>query len=326
MARSKYRFNPESLSYDRIQRSFKQKIFRGFAYLISSLFIGSGLLLVVSIFVDLPKDRILKRENQYLLTQYEVLSKKMERATKILNEIETRDDNLYRVVFEAEPIPKSVRDAGFGGVNRYADLEGYENSEIVADIAQRLDVIMNKLVVQSKSYDELFDMAITDENMWASIPSIQPIATDELTRISSFFSSSRMHPILRIRRPHKGIDFTAPRGTNVYATGDGVVTEVVTSRSRHGYGTYIKLDHGFSYESFYGHLDKVLVREGQKIKRGQVIGKVGNTGLSMAPHLHYEVRKNKRAINPINFFSRDVSPEEYQQIIERSRFGGQSLD
>ena len=326
MARSKYRFNSESLSFDRIERSFKQKVLRGFAYLISSIFIGSGLLLLVSIFVDLPKERMLKRENQFLLTQYELLGNKMDRAVKVLDEIETRDDNLYRVIFEAEPIPKSVRDAGFGGVNRYADLEGYKNSEVVANVAERLDVIMNKLVVQSKSHDELFDMAITDENMRASIPSIQPIATDELTRIASYFSSSRLHPILRIKRPHRGIDFTAPRGTKVYAAGDGTVTEVVFNRSRHGYGTYIKLDHGFTYESFYGHLDKVLVREGQKVKRGQVIGEVGNTGLSMAPHLHYEVRKNKRAINPIHFFFNDVSPEEYQQIIVLSRLGGQSLD
>ena len=326
MARSKYRFNPESLSYDRIERSFRQKVSLLFAYLVSSVFIGSGLLLLVSIFVDLPKERMLKRENQFLETQYELLGKKMDLAAKVLKEIETRDDNLYRVIFEAEPIPKSVRDAGFGGVNRYADLEGYNNSEVVANVAQRLDILLNKLVVQSKSHDDLFDMAITDENMWSSIPSIQPIATDELVRIASYYSSSRLHPILRVRRPHTGIDFTAPRGTNIYAAGDGTVTEVVINRGRSGYGTYVKLDHGFSYESFYGHLDKVLVREGQKVKRGQVIAEVGNTGLSMAPHLHYEVRKNKRAINPISFFFKDVSPEEYQQIIERSRFGGQSLD
>ena len=326
MVKSKYRFNSESLSFDRIERSFKQKLIRGFAYLISSLFIGSGLLLLVSIFVDLPKERMLRRENQFLLSQYEVLDKKMEHAVKVLEEIETRDDNLYRVIFEAEPIPNSVRDAGFGGVNRYADLEGYTNSEVVENVAQRLDVILNKLVVQSKSHDELFDLAKTDEIMWASIPSIQPIATDELTRIASYFSSSRFHPILRVKRPHTGIDFTAPRGTKVYAAGDGVVTVVVNNRSRSGYGTHIKLDHGFSYESFYGHLDKVYVREGQKVKRGQMIGEVGNTGLSVAPHLHYEVRKNQRAINPIHYFFKDVSPEEYQQIIEQSRLGGQSLD
>ena len=296
------------------------------AYFISSIFVGGGLLLIISAFIDLPKERALRRENQFLLIQYEMLSEKMDQATKVLSEIETRDDNLYRVIFEAEPIPKSVRDAGFGGVNRYADLEGYKNSEVVANVAQRLDVILNKLVVQSKSYDELFEIAKNDDIMWSSIPSIQPIATDELVRIASYFSSSRFHPILKVNRPHTGIDFTAPRGTKVYATGDGVVSEVDINRTRSGYGTCILLDHGFTYESFYGHLDKVYVRAGQKIKRGQVIGEVGNTGLSIAPHLHYEVRKDGRQINPIHYFFNDVSPEEYQRIIDMSRLGGQSLD
>lgn len=326
MPKSKYRFNPETLSYERIERTWKEKILRVLAYFVSSVFVGGGLLLLVSIFVDLPKERALKRENQFLLFQYDLLNKKMDHATRVLDEIETRDDNLYRVIFEAEPIPKSVRDAGFGGVNRYADLTGYRNSEVVANVAERLDMIMNKLVVQSKSYDELFEIAKTDDIMWSSIPSIQPIATDELTRIASYYSSSRFHPILKVNRPHTGIDFTAPRGTKIYATGDGQVNEVVVDRSRSGYGTSIKIDHGFSYESFYGHLDKVYVREGQKIKRGQVIGEVGNTGLSLAPHLHYEVRKDGRPINPIHYFFNDVSPEEYQQIIEMSRLGGQSLD
>ena len=326
MAKSKYRFNPESLSFDRIERTLKQKIVRMLAYLVASVFVGGGLLLLVSVFVDLPKERMLKREKQFLLIQYDLLSQRMQRAEKVLEEIETRDDNLYRVIFESEPIPKSVRNAGFGGVNRYADLEGYSNSEVVANVAERLDVISNKLAVQSKSYDELFVVAKADDVKWLSIPSIQPIATDELTRIASYFSSSRFHPILKVNRPHTGIDFTAPRGTKVYATGDGTVSELKINRGRSGYGTYVKLDHGFTYESFYGHLDKIYVKEGQKIKRGQVIGEVGNTGLSMAPHLHYEIRKNGRPINPIHYFYNDVTPAEYQQIIEMSSLGGQSLD
>ena len=283
-------------------------------------------MLIVSIFIDLPKERMLKRDNEFLLSQYDLLSKKMDVAFKVLGEIETRDDNLFRVIFEAEPIPKSVREAGFGGVNRYADLEGYQNSEIVANAAKRLDVMLNKLVVQSKSYDKIFAMAKTEDVKWASIPSIPPIATDELTRIASYFSASRLHPILKVYRPHTGIDFACPRGTNVYSTGDGVIKDLKISRARTGYGTWILIDHGFTYESFYGHLDKVLVRVGQKVKRGDVIGLVGSTGLSVAPHVHYEIRKNGRAINPINYFFQDLSPEEYQRIIELSHMGGQSLD
>jgi len=326
MAKSKYRFNPESLSFDPIRRSLKERLLRVFAYLISSVVVGGGLLLIISLFIDLPKERMLKRENEFLVTQYDLLSKKMDDAMVVLNEIETRDNNLYRVIFEAEPIPNSIRDAGFGGVNRYADLEGYDNSEVVANVAQRLETILTKLVVQSRSYDEVFELAKTENIMWSSIPSIPPIATDELTRIASYYSSSRLHPILKVKRPHTGVDFTAPRGTNVYATGDGVVKKIKITRARSGYGTYIQLDHGFTYESFYGHLDEVLVKEGDVVKRGDVIGKVGNTGLSVAPHVHYEVRKNERAINPINYFFQDLTPEEYQRIIDLSRMGGHPLD
>jgi len=326
MSKFKYHFNPDSLSFDRIHLSFWQRVVRVFAYLISSLFVGGGLLLIISLFYDLPKERLLRRENQYLKTQYDLMNKKLDQALNILGEIQNRDDNIYRVIFEAEPVPTSLRNAGFGGVNRYADLEGYSNSEIVIETAKKLDGILNKLVVQSKSYDEVFKLAKNKDLMMASIPSIHPIAVDEYRRIASYFSERRLHPILKIYRPHKGLDFSAPRGTDVRVTGDGVVKEVRVSRAPSGYGTTILVDHGFSYETFYAHLSKILVHKGQKVKRGEVIGQVGSTGMSVAPHLHYEVRKNHKAINPINYFFKDITPEQYQQMIELSKLGGQSLD
>ncbi len=326
MAKSKYRFNPESLSFDRIERSFKQRFFRFMAYFVSSVVIGGGLLLIISLFYDLPKERMLKRENRFLLTQYEFLNKKMDQAINVLGDIQNRDDNIYRVIFEAEPIPSSKRLAGFGGVNRYADLEGYKNSDIVSDVAKRLDGIMTKLYVQSTSYDEVFEMAKNNEEMMLSIPSIRPIAIDEYKRISSYFRHRRVHPILKVIRPHTGVDFTAPRGTPVHATGDGVVEKVKLNRTRSGYGTYILVNHGYSYQTFYAHLSKVLVKVGQKLKRGDIIGEVGSTGLSVAPHLHYEVRKSEKAIDPINFFFQDITPEDYQRMIEFSRLTGQALD
>ncbi len=326
MAKSKYRFNPESLSFDRIERSFKQRSLRFLAYLVSSVVIGGGLLLIISLFYDLPKERMLKRENKFLLTQYELLDKKMDQAINVLDDIQNRDDNIYRVIFEAEPIPSSKRLAGFGGVNRYSDLEGYKNSDIVSDVAKRLDGIMTKLYVQSTSYDEVFEMAKNNEEMMLSIPSIRPIAIDEYKRISSHFRNRRTHPILKVIRPHTGVDFTAPRGTPVHVTGDGVVEKIKLNRTRSGYGTYILVNHGYSYQTFYAHLDKILVKEGQKLKRGDIIGEVGNTGLSVAPHLHYEVRKNEKMIDPINFFFQDITPEDYQRMIEYSRLTGQALD
>ena len=326
MVKSKYRFNADSLSFDRIERSVKQKFFRFLAYLVSSVVVGGGLLLIISLFYDLPKERMLKRENRFLLTQYELLNKKMDQAINVLDDIQNRDDNIYRVIFEAEPIPNSQRNAGFGGVNRYADLEGYRNSDIVSDVAKRLDEIRNKLVVQSTSYDKVFEMAKNNEEMVASIPSIRPIAIDEYKRISSYFKHRRTHPILKVIRPHTGVDFTAPRGTSVHVTGDGVVKKIKINRTRSGYGTYVEVNHGFTYTTFYAHLDKVLVKVGQKLKRGDIIGEVGNTGLSVAPHLHYEVRKSEKFIDPINFFFQDISPEDYQRMIEYSRLSGQALD
>lgn len=326
MTKSKYRFNPDSLSFDRIQRSFKQKFFRLLAYMVSSLVIAGGLLLIVSLFYDLPKERMLKRENKFLLTQYEFLNKKMDQAVNVLDDIQNRDDNIYRVIFEAEPIASSKRLAGFGGVNRYADLEGYKNSDIVSDVAIRLDGIMNKLYVQSTSYDEVFEMAKNNEEMMLAIPSIRPIAIDEYKRISSHFRWRRTHPILKVIRPHTGVDFTAPRGTPVHVTGDGVVESIKNNRSRSGYGTYIMVNHGHTYQTFYAHLDKVHVKIGQKLKRGDIIGEVGNTGLSVAPHLHYEVRKSEKPIDPINFFFQDITPEDYQRMIDYSRLTGQALD
>jgi len=326
MSKSKYRFNPESLSFDRIERSLKHRFFRFLAYLVSSFVIGGSLLLFISLFYDLPKERMLKRENRFLLTQYELLNKKMDQAVNVLDDIQNRDDNIYRVIFVAEPIPTSQRNAGFGGVNRYSDLDGYRNSDIVSDVAKRLDNIMSRIYIQSTSYDQVFEMAKNNEEMVASIPSIRPIAIDEYKRISSYFRHRRIHPILKVIRPHAGVDFTAPTGTPVHVTGNGVVEAIKENRTRSGYGTYILINHGFSYQTFYAHLDKILVKVGQKLTRGDIIGEVGSTGLSVAPHLHYEVRKGEKMIDPINFFFQDITPEDYQRMIEYSRLTGQALD
>jgi murein DD-endopeptidase MepM/ murein hydrolase activator NlpD len=322
MAKFKYHFNPESLSFDRVRLTIGQKVGRVAAYLLSSLVVGGGLLLLISLFYDLPKERILKRELSFLKTQYELTNKKMEQVENVLGELQNRDDNIYRVIFEADPIPSTIRNAGFGGVNRYADLDGYKNSEIVKETSRKLDVIMNKLYVQSKSYDLLFSLGKDKQKMLTAIPSIVPL--EHYTRIGSFFSAHRLHPILKVYRPHNGVDFTAPVGTKVRAAGDGIVTGAVKGFS--GYGNTITIDHGYSYETFYAHLNKLLVKVGDHVKRGQVIALSGNTGLTVAPHLHFEVHRNGRPVDPINYLFTDITPLEYQQLIEMSKLGGQSLD
>lgn len=324
MAKSKYRFNPESLSYDRIDHTFKEKFIKFSVYFSASLALAVIYYVVFTLFMDLPKEKILKRELNQLTLQYEILDKQLDQISDVLSDIQNRDDNIYRTVFNSEPIPASIRTAGFGGVNRYTDLEGYENSRIVIETAKKIDVLKKQLYVQSKSFDDVIILAKNKEQMLASIPSIQPIAINDLRRIGGFYGM-RIHPILKIFKMHEGMDFTAPVGTIIYATGDGVVSDIQRSRARRGYGNLIEIDHGYGYKTIYAHIEDIKVRPGQRVKRGDVIATVGNTGLSTAPHLHYEIRKGNRSINPINYYFNDLTPEEFDAMIELSQQGGSFL-
>lgn len=326
MARKKYKFNPDTLNYESIGLTWKERIVKVVTYLSSS--VGMALLFVIVFlsFYETPRSKALKRENQRLLTQYELLQKDMDKVEKVLTDLQQRDDNIYRVVFEAEPIPASVREAGFGGTNKYSHLENMDNSDLVIETATKLDVLAKKAYIQSKSYDEVMEMALNKEKMLASLPSIMPIRNKELKRTSSGWGY-RMHPIYKVKKMHWGQDFTAPIGTPIYATGDGVVTEVEGSkRSKVGFGLSIKIDHGYGYETVYGHLNEFNVKRGQQVKRGDIIGYVGNSGGSTAPHLHYEVHKNGQKLNPMYYMFQDLTPQEYDKMIAISTNIGQSLD
>ncbi len=323
MQKHKYRFNPDSLSFVKDQASFSKKFWTGLNYFLFSIVISVAYYVVFSFFFDTPQERGLRRENQELLVQLEVFNKKFDHINTVLEDIQQRDDNIYRTIFEAEPIPSTYRQAGMGGVERYTDLEGLSNSEIVIETAKRLDKISKQIYIQSKSFDEVIGLAKRKEEMIACVPAIQPISNKDLKRVASPFGV-RMHPFYKVLKMHTGMDFTAPSGTEIYSTGDGVVSTVV--QSARGYGNTVIVDHGFGYKTLYAHLSQILVRSGQKVKRGEVIGLVGNTGMSMAPHLHYEVRKNDEPINPINFYFNDLTPEEYDKIIELAAQSGQSLD
>ncbi len=261
-----------------------------------------------------------------MLTQYELMSKDLDKVEKVLTDLEQRDDNIYRVIFEAEPIPSSVREAGFGGVNKYSHLESMNNADLIIGTAKKLDVLSKKAYIQSKSYDDVMKLALNKEKMLASIPSIMPVSNTDLKRTSSGWGY-RIHPIYKVRKMHWGQDFTAPVGTPIYATGDGKVTEITGSkRSRVGLGMHVKIDHGFGYETVYGHMSEFHVKRGQNVKRGDIIGYVGNTGGSTAPHLHYEVHKDGKKVNPAYYLFQDLNPQEYDQMIAISTNIGQSLD
>lgn len=323
MAKKKYRFNPESLNYEVHGASLKERITRFLAYFSSSLAFAIVLVIFIINFYETPNSKAIKRENQRLLTQYRLMQKDLTGIEKVLEDIQQRDDNIYRVIFETEPIPSSIRKAGFGGVNKYAHLENMTNSELVISTARELDILAKQAYIQSKSYDEVMQLALSKEKMLAAIPSIQPVSNKDLKRTASGWGF-RIHPIYKIRKFHYGMDFTSPVGTDVYVTGDGVVKEVTTEHS--GYGKMITVDHGFGYVTVYAHLSNFKVKPGQKVKRGEIIGNVGNSGTSTAPHLHYEVHKNGDPVNPQYFYYMDLTPQEYETMIAISSNMGQSFD
>ena len=323
MIRGKYKFNEKKLTYEKIELTGKQKFFRFLTYFAATVVIALIYNIVYSLFFDTPKEKGMKREIQQLLVQYEVLNNRFDLIENTLTDLKHRDDNIYRVIFETEPIPSSIRSAGFGGVNRYENLQGFKNSDLVVQTAKRLDKLTREVYVQSKSYDELIEMAENQEEMVASIPAIMPISNKDLTRTASGWGY-RIHPIYKIRKFHEGMDFTASTGTEIYATGDGVVELVETSYR--GYGKRIIINHGYGYRTLYAHLSGFNVRQGQKVKRGEVIGFVGSTGMSTAPHLHYEVHKDDKKVNPIHYYFNDLTAEEYERMIFISSNSGQSFD
>jgi hypothetical protein len=323
MPRIKYKFNPDSLSFDKVKLGVKTLLFRLLAYLTGSIIVAIIYWVVFASFFDSPKEKALKREVAQMTIQYDLIHMEMSNIEKVLDDLQKTDDDLYRTIFEAEPIPATLRTGGTGGVVRYKELEGYSNSRLVIETASRLDKIRKKVYVQSKSFDDLITLAKQKEDMMRCIPAILPITNQDLTRTASGYGL-RIHPYYKITKFHYGMDFTAPSGTDVYATGNGVVTDVLSSKR--GLGNNILIDHGFGYITIYAHLERFNVRKGQKVKRGDIIGYVGSTGMSLAPHLHYEIKINGLNVDPVNYYFNDLTAEDYEKIIEIASKTGQSFD
>lgn len=321
MGKERYLFNTKSLKVEKVQVTIWDKVKAMLRIIFAGMVFSVIVLSIGYTFFDSPKEKILRREIEQFKFQYQLINDRMDILATVLDDMRVRDDHIYRVIFETEPIPKTIREAAFGGTDRYSQFQGYQNSQLISATMQRLDQITRQLYVQSKSYDEVFDMAKNKADMLASIPAIIPVANGVERLVSGF--GFRIHPIYKTRRMHTGVDFLAPTGTPIYATGNGKVVEA--ERSNHGYGRMVVIDHGYGYETLYAHLSQIRVREGQEIKRGEIIGMVGNTGTSTAPHLHYEVIRNGRKVNPIDYFFNDLSPEEFEYIIEVASRENQSL-
>ncbi len=320
MARSQFKFNPEDLNYDKLDDSLRARVWRIAIYIAAILVIAILLNVAYSLFFDTPRERQIRRENELLLEQYEILSERKRVVDTVMHEIQQIDKDIYRVIFETEPVEPGMNP---GNDLNYQNLLHASNEEIVTFTAHKLDSLISHDKSTASMYDVLMIKGENRLDMLPAIPAIQPIENGDLTLIASGYGH-RIHPIYKIRKMHTGIDFSAPVGTPVYATADGVVE--TATRSGRGLGNRIVINHSYGYKTLYAYMEELNVRSGQQVKRGDVIGTVGDTGLSVAPHLHYEVHLNGEPVNPINYFFLELTPEEYDRLILISIMSGQSFD
>ncbi len=318
----KFHFNPETLNYEPIIQTFWNKLKNVLIHAFSGISLGGLFFLIFVTTVQSPREKQLNQEKNRMQAQYKLLDRQLNEVQKVLTDLQQRDDNMYRAVLQAEPIPLEVRTAATANTEFYQQLLNMTNSELVVTTTKKLAEIRKQLYIQSRSYDELITYAKNRESMLQSLPAIQPVLNKDLTRVASGFGW-RMDPVYRTTRFHLGVDFTAPTGTDVYATAQGTVKE---AGWKQGYGNTVHVYHGFGYETLYAHLSVIKVRSGQKVRRGDVIGLVGNTGKSTGPHLHYEVHYKGEPVNPMNFFFLDLSPAEYDKMVQMSNNSGMLLD
>ena len=321
MNKNKYIFDKTTLSFKRNNR--RTKIKRFILLFTSSLILSFIMFSLADKLHESPKEKKLKKDVVLLQHELHQLNSKISNLDKIMLNIQERDENIYRVIFETNPIPEEIRKAGFGGSKKYLEMSKYENYDVIIELNKKIDILTKQIYIQSKSFDELETLVEDKNNMLSSIPAIQPVSKNNCYLASGF--GPRIHPIYKIKKMHKGLDFTAKKGTPVYATGDGII-EKARYNKRSGYGKHVIINHNYGYKSLYAHLDKYIVKEKQKIKRGEIIGFVGNTGRSIAPHLHYEIIKNDKKVNPIYYFFNDLNSKEYEKLIEQSRKQNQSFD
>ena len=313
-----YIYNPKTLTYERVYPSLRQRIAVVLRHLLVGGLISIALVAGLYFWLGSPKEEILKLENEQMKTQYKLLSKRVDAALAVMSDLQQRDDNMYRVVLQADPVNAEVRDNGIYNPSRYADLLKMSDAQLVVSTSQKVDNLTRQVYVQCNSMNELVKLAQGQEERIKHLPAIQPVANKNLKRTASGYGM-RIDPIYRTPHFHSGMDFSAKVGTEIYATGDGVVKIAASSGFNGGYGRQVLIDHGFGYKTRYAHLNEVLVTPGEKVKRGQTIALTGNTGRSTGPHLHYEVIHKGVPVNPINYFNRDMTPEEYNDLMERMR-------
>ena len=317
-----YFYNTQTQTYERVFPTVRQRAMNILRRLLFGMGLGAGSFIILLIIFGSPSEKELRKENSRLQAQYNVLSRRMDEAMGVLQDIQQRDDNLYRVIFMADPISPAIRKAGYGGTNRYEQLMDMADANLVINTTQKMDMLSKQLYIQSKSFDDVVEMCKNHDQMLKSIPAIQPISNKDLRRTASGYGT-RIDPIYGTSKFHAGMDFSAPLGTDVYATGDGTVVKVGWET---GYGNTVEIDHGFGYMTRYAHLQDFRTHVGKKVVRGEVIAGVGSTGKSTGPHLHYEVHVKGEVVNPVNYYFMDLSAEDYENMIQLAANHGKVFD
>lgn len=317
-----YKYNPKTQAYDRIYPTLKHRVITAVRRFFANAGVAAAVFVILLLIFGSPSEKELRTENSRLKSQYELMSKELDNALGVLQDIQERDDNLYRVIFNADPIPADIRTSSYIGTNRYDSLENMQNARLVINTTHKLDLLKKQLYIQSNSFDEIVRLCKGKDKMYKCIPAIQPVANKNLKSMASGYGK-RIDPIYGTARYHEGMDFSAEIGTAIYATGDGVVEEVGWES---GYGKSVVINHGYGYKTRYAHMNDYNVRKGEKVVRGQIIGEVGNTGKSTGPHLHYEVRLKGKAVNPVNYYFMDLTPEEYDEMIKLAENRGNMMD
>lgn len=320
--KKKFHYNPETLSFEEVKMSFRTVSGKFFLQGLASAFLGFIFFIAFCFFIDSPDERQLKRENQQLELQYRLLNRKFDDMNAVLASLQQRDNNLYRVIFQADSIPEAIRHKTMTGSRSYGELAELSTISVFRDAKNKAEDLERQIYIQSKSYDEIAELLAEHAEKLRHVPAIQPVLNRDLRRLASGFGY-RIDPVYRTRRLHQGMDFSAPVGTDIFATGDGIVTY---AGWKQGYGNTVVIDHGFGYETLYAHMHKITVRVNQKVSRAEIIGLVGNTGKSTGPHLHYEVIYRGQHVDPLNFYFLDLSPEEYDQMIHLAQNAGQVMD
>jgi murein DD-endopeptidase MepM/ murein hydrolase activator NlpD len=325
MRKSKYIYDPLTLAYKKVERTWKHILRDTSLFLLASALLGVLFFFVIQLVIDSPKEKSLKRELDEVLLTYEQLDERLNKLMLVVGNMEKRDDEIYRVIFESEPPPAEIRLSGLaGGALRYESIRDLSNGILLEKISRKVDELTKRIAIQSESLDELASLTNNKEALLDALPAIRPVKDQPGTRFSSGFGY-RIHPIYKVRKKHPGVDFSAKKGTPIYASADGIVISNDVFGGR-GFGKHITISHGFGYHTLYAHMDKAIKKRGQRVKRGDLIGYIGNTGRSTAPHLHYEVIKNGRRVNPINYFFNDLSPTQYDDLVRSAAISNQSFD